>query len=81
MLVCLWLGFSILMHAFPSSGNAGTLVDTVLKNREVGFITKVLVAPFVGLMYLGAVGSMFWLDAGYAVAVTALLPKLLALAL
>lgn len=30
-----WLGVSILMHAFPSTGDAKSLVKNVLKNEEV----------------------------------------------
>lgn len=76
-LIVLWLGISVLMHAFPSTGDAKSLVESVMKSKEVNIFVKILVAPFVGLIYLGAVGSIFWLDLGYAVAISFLLPKLL----
>jgi hypothetical protein len=48
-----------------------------LKNRNVGIIPKILAAPFIALVYIGALGSIFWLDAIYAAAVALILPNLL----
>ena len=76
-LVLAWLGFSILMHAFPSTGDAKVMVDRILRNSEVGLLPKLLAAPFIGLVYVGAIGSIFWLDAIYAAAVALLLPNLI----
>ncbi len=76
-LILVWLGFSILMHAFPSSGDASVMVKQILKNKNVGIIPKILAAPFILLVYIGAIGSVFWLDAIYAAAVAMLLPNLL----
>ncbi len=78
-IILLWLGISILMHAFPSTGDAKALYQSVLKNQDVPIIAKILVAPFIGLIYVGALGSMFWLDLIYAVGITILAPKLLLL--
>ncbi|HKM22931.1 MAG TPA: metalloprotease family protein [Lachnospiraceae bacterium] len=72
----LWLGVSILMHAFPSTGDAKALYESVLKNSDVPVIAKILVAPFIGLIYIGAFGSVIWLDLFYAIAVSMLVPKL-----
>lgn len=72
-----WLGMSILMHAFPSTGDAKVMVDEILKNPEVGFIPKILSAPFILLIYIGAIGSVFWLDLIYAAAVAMLIPNLI----
>ena len=79
MLISYWLGLSILMHAFPSTGDAQVLVNNILKNKNVHFFFKILVAPIIGLIYIGAFGSMFWLDLGYALVVAAFLPKIIAL--
>lgn len=76
-LLLAWLGFSILMHAFPSTGDAKNMVDQILKNPNVGILPKVLSAPVIGLIYLGALGSIFWLDLIYAAAVAMLIPNLL----
>lgn len=76
-LVLAWVGFSVLMHAFPSTGDAKVMVDQILRNKKVGILPKILAAPFIGLVYVGAIGSVFWLDAIYAAAVALLLPNLL----
>ncbi len=76
-LVLAWLGFSVLMHAFPSTGDAKVMVERILKNPEVGVLAKILAAPFIGLVYVGAIGSIFWLDAIYAAAVALLIPNLI----
>lgn len=76
-LVLAWLGFSVLMHSFPSTGDAKVMVDHILRNKEVGLLPKILAAPFIGLVYVGAIGSIFWLDAIYAAAVALLLPNLI----
>ena len=80
-LVLGWLGISILMHAFPSTGDAKVMVNRILKNPEVSLIWKILAAPFIGLIYLCAAGSFFWLDLLYAVAVGMLVPNLLVMVL
>lgn len=76
-LIIVWLGISVLMHAFPSTGDAKVMVNRILKNKEVGIVPKILAAPFVALVYIGAVGSMVWLDLGYALAIAMVLPGLL----
>lgn len=74
-MLLLWLGVSVLMHAFPSTGDAKALYASVLKNPDVPIFAKILVAPFIGLIYIGAFGSVVWLDLVYAVAVTMFVPK------
>jgi predicted small integral membrane protein len=76
-LILAWLGISILMHAFPSTGDAKVMVQQILKNKNVSIVAKILSAPFILLVYIGAIGSVFWLDLIYAVAIAMLLPNLL----
>lgn len=76
-LVIAWLGVSILMHSFPSTGDAEALANSVLKNKRVNILAKVLTAPVVALIYIGSIGSIIWLDLGYAILVSMLLPRLL----
>jgi hypothetical protein len=76
-LLNLWLGISILMHAFPSTGDAKSLYASVIRNPNVNILAKALVLPVVGLIYLGAFGSIVWLDLGYAIGMSYLLPKLM----
>jgi hypothetical protein len=70
--VLLWLGWSIAMHAFPSTGDASSIWQT-LKTRKTSVLTKLIATPLVLLIYLGAIGSMVWLDAVYGTLV-AMLP-------
>lgn len=75
-LVIYWLGLSILMHAFPSTGDAKSLVQSVMKNKEVSIAAKIVTAPFIGLIYIGAIGSVVWLDLIYGIGMSMLLPML-----
>jgi hypothetical protein len=69
----IWLGFSIAMHSFPSTGDAATLWKSVLAPGVSPF-AKVITVPLTGLIWIGAVGSVFWLDAIYGFLVIGLLP-------
>ena len=71
-----WIGFSALMHAFPSTGDAKVLVNNILKNKNVNLLVKLIVAPVIGLIYVGAIGSVVWLDAIYAAAIAMIIPNL-----
>jgi hypothetical protein len=71
-----WLGVSVAMHSFPSTGDAKSILATV-KEEGVPFHTKLWAYPVVGLIYVGALGSIFWLDALYGVAVAGGLPTLI----
>ena len=53
------------------------LVNNILKNNNVSILVKILVAPVIGLIYIGAIGSVVWLDLIYAVAIAVLMPYLL----
>lgn len=75
-LISFWIGISILAHAFPSNGDANMMVQSILKNEQVNILVKILVAPVVGLIYLGSLGSIIWLDFIYAISVSLLLPQL-----
>lgn len=72
----LWLSFSMAFHAFPSSGDAEAL-KTALWRRDVGLFSKLLVMPVVGLIRFSGLGASLWLDALFALAITALPPLLL----
>jgi len=72
----IWLAFSVAMHSFPSKGDAKGIWSTV-SDRSCPIIAKTVAIPIVGFIYLGALGSMFWLDLAYAAAVTIGLPAAL----
>jgi hypothetical protein len=73
----MYLAMSIGAHAFPSSGDAKSLWKTVVKSETSSWLSKVIVTPIVGFIYLGALGSMFWLDLVYAGAVALGLPYII----
>jgi hypothetical protein len=70
-----WLGVSIAMHAFPSTGDAASIWASAT-GPGTSLMGKILTAPIVGLIYLGAFASMVWLDVLYGVAVVCALPYL-----
>lgn len=72
-LLLAWLGISIAMHAFPSTGDAKNIWRTV-KSDGTPLGTKIFAIPLVGLIYLGAIGSVFWLDLGWGILLTSILP-------
>lgn len=76
----LWLGISVAMHAFPSTGDAKSFLHSIWFHKAPVFL-KLLITPIALLIYIGALGSMFWLDIIYGVGVVLLFPKLLLLIL
>ena len=70
----IWLGFSIAMHSFPSTGDAKSIWQSVMgPGKPMG--VKVVAAPLVGLIWIGAIGSVFWLDAIYGAAILYFVPN------
>jgi hypothetical protein len=72
----LWLAVSVSMHSFPSSGDARTIWDA-LWSKGAPITARLVGTPLVGLIYLGALASIFWLDLVYGVGVAIGLPFLL----
>lgn len=72
----MWLGISIIMHAFSSQGDLDHIFKG-LKEKGTPIFMKVLVYPFAYLMYIGTVGKVFWLDLGYSLGVVYLMEKLI----
>ncbi len=72
----MWIGISITMHAFPSTGDAKNIWESVTaKETPIGI--KIIGVPIVGLIYLGAIGSVVWLDLIYGIAVSGAIPFLM----
>ena len=71
----IWLGVSIAMHAFPSTGDGESIWDA-LETRQTSLLTKLIGVPAIGVICLAALGSFVWLDLLYGLAVAMLLPKL-----
>lgn len=74
--VLIYLGVSIAMHAFPSRGDANSMWSSFSEGKA-NILEKILVAPIMGLIYIGSFGSMIWLDAIYGVGVALGLPELI----
>ncbi len=72
----IYLGVSIAMHAFPSTGDANVIWEAV-KDKHTNLLVKILGYPIVGLIYLGSLGSFFWLDLAYGVGVATGFHKLI----
>lgn len=76
----IWLGVSIAMHSFPSTEDAKCIWNAVW-SKETTFLVKIIGTPIVGLIYLGAAGSVIWLDFLYGLGIAMLVPNLLVLIL
>lgn len=68
-----WLGLSIAMHSFPSTGDAKS-IWRALWCKGAPLSAKLVGTPLVGLIFLGALGSIFWLDLAYGIVVAMALP-------
>jgi len=69
-----YLAVSIGAHAFPSVGDAGSLWKSVMNAENKNWFIKLITVPAVGVIYLGAIGSFFWLDIIYGMGVGVGLP-------
>ena len=66
--IMVWLGISIAVHSFPSSGDAKA-IWSALWSPSSSMTAKIIGTPLVGIIWLGALGSFFWLDFVYGAAV------------
>jgi hypothetical protein len=71
----LWLGLSIGMHAFPSTGDAKVLWSQAGEAAKRGNLLAILSYPLVGVIYLANIGRIFWLDLMYGFAIGLALPE------
>lgn len=72
----IYLGVSIAMHAFPSRGDADSIWES-MKEESTPLWAKVIGYPVIGLIYLGSLGSFFWLDLFYGIGIAIGLPNLI----
>lgn len=72
----LWLGVSIGMHAFPSTGDARNLWTHAREAAREGSALAWFSFPLVGFIYLANLASVFWFDAIYGIALGVGLPML-----
>ncbi len=71
-----WLGFSIAVHAFPTLDDAKIARDVAFA-RGTPTLTQILFGPLSWAIYLGALGTLYWLELVYGLAVVILAPHLL----
>jgi len=64
------------MQTFPSTGDAKAILND-LKESETSIWVKIIGYPVIGLIYVGSLGSFFWLDLLYGVGVAIGFPKLI----
>lgn len=76
----IFLGVSVAMHAIPSTGDAKSMWRAV-SGQISSVLTKIVVAPVAGLIFLLALGSVVWLDLLYRVEISTAVPWLLVAAL
>lgn len=74
--VLIWLGVSIAMHSFPSTGDAKSIWRAMWM-QGTPFLVRLAALPVILIIYLGAIGSFFWLDLIYGVGVAFYLPRYL----
>ena len=66
--ILLWLGVSIAMHSFPSTGDARSIWHAVW-SKGSPISARLIGSPLVVVIFAGAIGSIFWLDALYGIGV------------
>ena len=63
--IFMWLGISIAMHAFPSTGDAKTLWSATERHSKNKPLLKIFYL-IAGFLYLGSLLRVLWLDVIYA---------------
>jgi hypothetical protein len=69
-----WLGLSIGMHAFPSTGDLTNLWAIAPARARKGNLLAILSVPLIGLLYVLNLARVIWADLGYGIAVGILGP-------
>jgi Putative zincin peptidase len=68
-----WVAVSVAMHAFPSTGDAQVIWKAIW-TKGAPLPPRLVGTPVVAVIYLGAIGSAFWLDVIYGAMIAILLP-------
>ena len=76
-----WIGISVLVHMIPNVDEAKILTDTIIKNKEVGILAKIVTVPLVGITYFWAFLSLLCWDILLSVGIAFQLPYLVSLML
>ena len=74
-LFLIWLGVSVAVHSFPTFKDAEEVKNSMTANRNPAWVQS-MGLPLSALIYLGAIGSIVWLDVIYALIVVVGIPIL-----
>jgi hypothetical protein len=69
-----WLGLSIGMHAFPSTGDLSNLWALAPGKARSGNLLAIVSLPLIGILYVLNFARVIWADLGYGIAVGILGP-------
>jgi hypothetical protein len=69
-----WLGLSIGMHAFPSTGDLSNLWDLAPSKAKRGNVLAIVCLPLIAVLYLLNFARVIWADLGFGIAVGVLGP-------
>ena len=69
-----WIGLSIGMHSFPSTGDLSNLLELAPERAKKGNLLAILSLPLTGLLYILNFARVVWADLGYGIAVGILGP-------
>lgn len=69
-----WLGISIGMHAFPSTGDLSNLWAVAPERARQGNLLAMVSVPLIGLLFVLNLARVVWADLGYGIAVGMLGP-------
>jgi hypothetical protein len=69
-----WLGLSIGMHAFPSTGDLSNLWEIAPGRAKQGNVLAIVSLPLVAILYVLNLARVVWADLGYGLAVGILGP-------
>jgi len=75
-LLLAWLGISIVMHSFPSIGDAKSIWEIVTR-KETNILAKIIGIPVALIIFLCSLGSVMWLDLLFGIGVAMFIPNLL----
>ena len=64
-IVLAWVGLSVAMHAFPSTGDAESIWQSIW-TKGAPMTPRLVGTPVVILIYIAAIGSAAWLDLMFA---------------
>lgn len=72
----MWLAVSVAMHSFPSITDANKILHSA-RSADTPPLARYIGIPLAATIYLGAAGSVFWLDLAYGAVIGLALPEMI----